>query len=812
MNMSLPRTIKGYQLLTLLGEGAYGAVYRARQEIVDREVAVKIIRPEHANRPEFIRRFEAEAQLIAQLEHLHIVPLYDYWRDSDGAYLVMRLMKGGSLKDLLEQGALSLPQTTQMIEQIGSALSAAHSRSIVHRDLKPANIMLDEEGNAYLSDFGIAKTLSSDANLTETGAILGTPAYISPEQVQARPISPQTDLYALGFLVYTMLAGQHPFPGTSPGELIARHLRDPMPLLGDVVPHLPPDLDEVLQKATAKDLDARQEDIPGFLAAFHSALGAEPGSRFVHSAETSTRIPPYNLPTELTEFIGRESEIESLQTLFADPTVRLVTVLGVGGMGKTRLALAFAEAQLDAKRKLNGKEAAIYPHGVFFIPLAPLESVDSIIPTIAEILGFRLSEKRDPLNQLTHHLRERQALLILDNFEHLLDGVGLVTELLKTAAGVKILATSRSRLNISGENRFNLRGLEVPTGPSLPKAAVEGCSSVELFDQFARQARAGFRLTDENTPHVVEICRLLGGMPLAIRLAASWIALLSSAEVVGEIQHSLDFLESDGEDVPERHASLRVVMDHSWTRLAEREREILVGLSVFRGGFTLAAARKVTKAALRDLKGLTNKALLNPTFTGRHELHELLRQYVAEKSQDYPNQFSQSNQQHSSYFTAFLGQKEFELKGDRQLEVLLEIDTEIGNIQRAWQFAAEHQYMDQLEQGLESLGLFYLWRRRFREGHHACQVVEECIVAERKDPAENSDGGPNSRFLAKVLTWCSAFCEPGEAQTLVDPRWSCWRNWANRAMKPNGRLPFGAPAISRSTQILINPKPFMSVV
>ena len=168
--------VKGYELLEPIGEGAYGIVYRARQPFVDREVALKVILPEFANQPAFIRRFETEAQLVAQLEHLHIVPLYDYWRDPQGAYLVMRLMKGGNLAELLLDGPVELTQAVKLVDQITSALQAAHQQSVVHRDLKPANILFDQAGNAYLSDFGIAKSIRAEGDLTATGAILGTPA------------------------------------------------------------------------------------------------------------------------------------------------------------------------------------------------------------------------------------------------------------------------------------------------------------------------------------------------------------------------------------------------------------------------------------------------------------------------------------------------------------------------------------------------------------------------------------------------------------------------------------------------------------
>ena len=226
---AIKSSLKGYDLIERIGVGAYGAVYQARQPFVDRQVAIKIILPEFANRPDFVRRFESEAQLVAQLEHIHIVPLYDYWRDPEGAYLVMRLMKGGSLEDLIRIGALPLVQVARILEQVGSALAAAHRRGIVHRDLKPANILLDEEGNAYLSDFGIAKALGKKSGFTVTGAIVGTPAYITPEQAQSQPVSPRTDIYALGVVLYELLTGEHPFPEAALGDLIAKHLRDPLP-------------------------------------------------------------------------------------------------------------------------------------------------------------------------------------------------------------------------------------------------------------------------------------------------------------------------------------------------------------------------------------------------------------------------------------------------------------------------------------------------------------------------------------------------------------------------------------------------------
>ena len=270
------QTVKGYELKECLGEGAYGAVYRATQPQVGREVAVKIILPEYANRPEFIRRFETEAQLVAQLEHMNIVPLYDYWREPDGAFLVMRLMKGGSLADSLrEKGAWEPLKTVRLVDQIAAALEAAHQQGVVHRDLKPANILLDETGNAYLSDFGIAKELGTEVGLTQTGAIVGTPAYITPEQVQSQAVSPQTDIYALGVVLYELLTGEHPFADASTGALIVKHVSEPLPLAREKLYELPTEVDQVIQKATAKNPAARYPDALVLAAELRRALQLE---------------------------------------------------------------------------------------------------------------------------------------------------------------------------------------------------------------------------------------------------------------------------------------------------------------------------------------------------------------------------------------------------------------------------------------------------------------------------------------------------------------------------------------------------------
>lgn len=349
------RAIRGYALGERLGNGGMGAVYRAVQPLVEREVAIKIILPMYANHPDFIRRFEAEAQLVARLEHPHIVPLYDYWREPGVAYLIMRLLRGGSVQSLLRSGTtLSSEAILRMMEQIGSALSASHRAGVVHRDLKPANVLLDEDNNAYLADFGIAKNLSSSSSETLADMVIGSPDYISPEQIRSEFVRPQTDIYALGVMLYELLTGKVPFRGNTPFDVMSQHLNTPLPGLAENRIGLPKSLDDVIEHATAKDPLQRYENVEVMLNDLRSALGSNPHQMKSKVSSFEKTVPPlteldnpYKGLRAFTEgdaqdFNGRETLIQQLLTRLGDAgeLSRFLTIVGPSGSGKSSVVKA----------------------------------------------------------------------------------------------------------------------------------------------------------------------------------------------------------------------------------------------------------------------------------------------------------------------------------------------------------------------------------------------------------------------------------------------------------------------------------------
>ncbi len=751
----------------LLGRGGMSDVYRATDTQTGALVAVKALNPEVvARQPEAIQRFVREGEALRQLNHPNIVSMVAAVEEEGRHYLIMEYVEGGSLGDLLEaQRGLPSLRAVEIGLDLADALTRAHRLGILHRDLKPANVLLAEDGTPRLTDFGLAHLVDSP-RLTQAGVLMGTVDYLSPEVCQGEPFDDRSDIWAFGVLLYEMLSGELPFGGGSLTAKLTAILTQPIPDLASLCPDAPEALVDLVYRMLEKDREQRIPSVRLVGAELEAILKGREVPTPLRLAPGETRFAPptppsdaprHNLPAQDTPFVGREAELTELARLLADPDTRLLTILGAGGMGKTRLALEAGAAQLDN-----------FQHGVYFVSLAPLQSGEDILPTTAEALGFSFYERGQPRQQLLDYLRQKAMLIIMDNFEHLLvcpepgrkDGVGLVSDILQNAPAVKVLSTSRARLNVQGEYLFHLTGMDFPDWEtseepvlSLPKDAAE-YSAVKLFLQSARRARPGFELEADDLKYISRICRLVGGMPLGILLATAWLTMLTPAEIAAEIAANLDFLETDMRDVPDRQRSMRAVFDHSWSLLTGREQEVFQGLSVFRGGFMRDAAQAVSGPTLRGLMGLVNKSLLGRDPTGRYGIHELLRQYAGEKLGAVPEEEGATRDRHCTYYADFLQGREAALTGRGQKQALAEIGAEIENLRAAWRWAVAQGKVDEMDRCLDSLAEFYRVRAWFQEGEEIFAPAAQRLA----DVQEETGDRKSKLVLGKVLLQQGRFC------------------------------------------------------
>lgn len=431
------QTIKGYEFGDLLGQGGFGVVYRAHQSVVTRDVAIKVVSPKYANQPEFIRRFESEAQVVARLEHPHIVPLYDFWREPDSTCLVMRYLRAGSLRDLIErEGKLDIALTAKIVEQVGSALNFAHNSGVVHQDIKADNIFLDDDANAYLSDFGIAKEVGADAS-DGSDTLVGTPAYMAPEQIRGEGAGTQSDVYAFGIMLYEMLSGSRPFADETLATLVYKHLNEPLPMIDHTALNLPPAFNSIIQRATAKDPGERYEDALSLVMEFQEALrqGAATVEFELEELDLSefelieTKNPYKGLrafqQADAADFFGRTAMIQRVLDRLQEPVIEnnFLAVIGPSGSGKSSLVKAGVLPALRTGR-IPGSENWFYA-----------EMVPGEVP-LEELAAALLSVSTSPLPGVVDTLREHvdglargvyealpsadsKLLLMIDQFEEL---------------------------------------------------------------------------------------------------------------------------------------------------------------------------------------------------------------------------------------------------------------------------------------------------------------------------------------------------------------------------------------------------------
>lgn len=416
----------------------------------------------------------------------------------------------------------------------------------------------------------------------------------------------------------------------------------------------------------------------------------------------STSVVVRSLPRHTTSFIGRHHEIASIRGLLNKPDCQLLTLLGPGGIGKTRLAIEVARQM-----------GACFAHGVYYVALQPLHSTDQMLHAITNTLGLLSGSAEHALRDLLAYLSDKTLLLVLDNFEHLPDGASLVAEMLVAAPALKILVTSRETLNLHEEWLWEVRGLRYPL-PGEPADPPESYSAVQLFTERARQGRPDFALAAHSAA-VVRICQLVEGMPLALELAAHWIKTLSCDAIAAEIQRDIDFLAGRMSNIPERHRSTRAVFNHSWRLLFDEERSAFPLLTVFRGSFTREAAEQISGVPLSILASLVDKSLVRQDGLGRYDIHELLRQFGEEKLAA-SGAVEALKDRHAAYFARLVAQCERDLKGSAPVKALDTLANDFDNARIAWTHAAARRDFALIDSMIDGLFLYVRWRSRLVEG------------------------------------------------------------------------------------------------
>ncbi len=467
-----------YRLTKLIGRGNFADVYRGQHIHLNTQAAIKVLHGQLTDND--LANFIHEARVIAHLRHPHIVQILDFGVENSTPFLVMEYAPNGNLRQRHQQGTcLALETILPYVRQIADALQFAHDEKLIHRDIKPENMLLGRNNEVLLSDFGIAimySTMRSHSGPQQDAA--GTIPYMAPEQLKAHAL-PASDQYALAIMTYEWLCGERPFNGTL-HEIAIKHTLIPPPSLHERVTTISPIVEQVILKALAKNPQQRFEHIRDFAQALEEASIAEsPEHHTLPLMNASAYFS--NLPAQLTSLIGREQEVMAVCTLLQRPDVRLVTLTGTGGIGKTRLSLEVGAELLPGFRE-----------GVYFVPLASINDATLVIPAIAHTLGLqhRYAERQQPLAEhmeyLKTFLREKQCLLLLDNFEQVVDAAPAIAELLADCPRLKILVTSRAALHISGDHEFPLPPLALPDGtPSLPIHELTQYAAISLFLQRA---------------------------------------------------------------------------------------------------------------------------------------------------------------------------------------------------------------------------------------------------------------------------------------------------------------------------------------
>jgi predicted ATPase/Tfp pilus assembly protein PilF/predicted Ser/Thr protein kinase len=706
-------TLAHYRVMSRLGSGGMGDIYLARDTVLGRSVALKVLSSRLAITQDRMRRFIEEAKAASALNHPNIATIHEFREAAGIHFIVMEYVEGSTLKAKITGGPLDSSELIGLAVQIAHALDAAHSIGIIHRDIKSSNIMITPRGHVKVMDFGLAKrTIRDDTSIagstweaTETGAVLGTVPYMSPEQALGKTLDRRSDLFSLGVVLYEMATGRLPFSGATPYETIDRIVHhDPRPVRS-INPDIPSGLERLILRCLEKRADFRVQS-------------AAELARSLQRPESDALIPARtvrynnNLPQQLTRFIGREREMAEIRNLCTH--TRLITLSGPGGIGKTRLALQIAADSLSD-----------YDDGVWFVELASLANPDLVPQTVASTIGMREEGSRSIGDSLADYLRQRHLLLVLDNCEHVIDASAQLTDmLLRTARNLHVLATSREPLAIAGETVFRVSSLAVPDPQQLPDLeSLTKHEAVELFVDRARAVKPNFALDHAVAGPLATLCVQLEGIPLAIELAASRVRVLSVPQIAARLHDHLSLLTGGSRTASPRHRTLVAAIDWSYALLSVPEKRLFRRLSVFAGGWTLEAAETVCAGGVEKdsvldlLSGLVDKSLVlaeEREGQTRYRFMVTLQAY-ARKQLLQTEEGAAIGRAHADFVLALAVEGESKLVGAEQKTWLARLNAEYDNIRAALAWTSRHD----IEMALRLagvLGRFWYLRGYWGEG------------------------------------------------------------------------------------------------
>jgi non-specific serine/threonine protein kinase len=780
-----------YRIETLLGRGGMGEVYHATQLSLERSVALKVILADLAESAQLLARFEREARAVARLRHPHIVTVHGYGVEPGvGAYLVMELLEGRTLREeLAGRGRLPAVEAVEVIRQAAAAAHAAHEAGVVHRDLKPDNIFLESGGGVSVKvlDFGIAKLAGrgpQTGDLTLGRAVAGTPAYMAPEQGTGAYADWRVDVYALGCVLYEVVTGKLPFQGSSRAQMIYLHRTSRPRPPGDVAPGLPPALEAVILRALAKEPGERFQTARALSEALANAVdGRETALCLGPRTGAGTVVQPpqptagggvativssdNNLPVNVASFVGRRQAIAEVASLLAAGS--LVTLTGPGGIGKTRLAIEVAH---ETRHQ--------YRDGGWIAELASLGDQRIVVQAVASVFDVR-EEAGEPLvDTLCGALRGRELLLVLDNCEHLADGcAGLAAALLDACPRVRVLATSRAALGVTGEARYEVPPLTLPVAEAtLALGEQKRYESVELFVARASAASPGFVVSEWNAATVGELCRRLEGIPLAIELAAARVKVLSVEQILARLDDRFRLLTRGSRTAPTRQQTLRAAFDWSYDLLTQEERALFRRMSVFAGGWTLEAAEQVARCEVRGARSegsrtsdlaTRNSQLATPLAAGdvldglsrlvdkslvvvrergnqaRFEMLETVRQYAWEKLAD-AGEDAAALKAHAGWYLGLAERDQGRFQAMDDSAWLSRLDAEHDNLRMALKRGMDGGgYVDACLRLCAALGRFWVSRGFASEGRRWVQAALAC------------DEGAATLERAKAMYWLGGF-------------------------------------------------------